>query len=460
MIQADAAKVKEINDDPNPGKLPFIDMSTWDTTPLPVRQWWVPDRFPLRQPALLSGEGAIGKSILALQLLVATVLKTSWLDMFEPLVGPAIYLGCEDERDEIRRRLAPILDYHERRFSDLIEGGFKTLAYAGENAVLATFDRSGCIQQTELFKQLHRTACALRPKGIVIDTVSDVFLGDEIKRDQVRQFGNLLRKLAIDSNSTVLVNSHPSLTGLKSGSGLSGSTQWHNSVRARAYFRKPDSGDDDDETESNGTDDGSRELQFMKNQYGPLGQTIALKWSNGLWLPTTVTGSEATNATVENLFLQLLDRFTAQDRDVSAKKSPTYAPAQFAATPEARKTRVSSKAFADAMERLYAQNTIKTVIEGPPSRQRTRIARVITPASAPPSPAKPDLPVSTAMVAPAVSTADDATFKVIGPEPDGTRCDYCGGSDGVVYLIRCQARGVRSYPLHEQCAEPYFESGQ
>ena len=79
----------------------------------------------------------------------------------------------------------------------------------------------------------------------MIDTVSDVFLGDEIKREQVRQFGSLMRKLAIDADTAAILSSHPSLSGMKSGSGLSGSTQWHNTVRARIYFRKPGNEDDD-----------------------------------------------------------------------------------------------------------------------------------------------------------------------------------------------------------------------
>jgi hypothetical protein len=33
--------------------------------------------------------------------------------------------------------------------------------------------------------------------------------------------------------------SHPSLTGINSGTGLSGTTGWHNSVRARMYFVRP-----------------------------------------------------------------------------------------------------------------------------------------------------------------------------------------------------------------------------
>src|SRR5262249_9784856 len=150
------------------------------------------------------------------------------------------------------------------------------------------------------------------------------------------------------SNSAVIISAHPSLTGISSGSGLSGSTQWHNTVRARAYFRKPKAADeDDDET----PDSGRRELHFHKNQYGPLAHHVELKWSNGLRLRRSVTaGSTNRDTQMEELFLILLRRFTAQGRDVSANKSPTYAPAKFADTPEAKKAKVSSRALATAME--------------------------------------------------------------------------------------------------------------
>jgi len=309
------------------------------------------------------GEGAIGKSILLLQFLAATSLNVPWLDIFNPTPGPTIYLGAEDEEDEIRRRLAAILDYHGRKFADLIEGGFKLLAGAGHNVVLAEFDESGHIKPTPVFERLYQQARRLKPKGIVIDPVSDVFLGQAIDRTQVRQFGGLLRKLAIDCNCGVVIASHPSLTGIKSGSGLSGSSQWHNSVRARAYFRKP-KGDDEDAS----PDDGRRERRFMKNQYGPLGSVINLQWRDGLWLPIPVDIAAQYN--VEALFLRLLVRFIDQKRNVSPNKSSIYAPAKFAEQPEAKEAKVSSKDFAEAMEFLLASGQVVVHEEGPPSRPR------------------------------------------------------------------------------------------
>ena len=59
--------------------LPFIDMSTWDSTPTSARQWYVLDHIPSRQPTLISGEGSIGKSICSLQLL-GSILAVATMD--------------------------------------------------------------------------------------------------------------------------------------------------------------------------------------------------------------------------------------------------------------------------------------------------------------------------------------------------------------------------------------------
>jgi RecA-family ATPase len=60
---------------------------------------------------LLSGEGSIGKSILSLQLAVAVVLGKDWLCSL-PDLGPVIAVCCEDDEDEIWRRLDLILAHY------------------------------------------------------------------------------------------------------------------------------------------------------------------------------------------------------------------------------------------------------------------------------------------------------------------------------------------------------------
>ena len=186
----------------------------------------------------------------------------------------------------------------------------------------------------------------------------------------MRQFVALLRRLAIDANAAVILCSHPSLTGISSGSGLSGSTGWHNAVRARMYLSpaKTEKGEEPDRE--------LRQLDFMKNNYGPLAEKILLRWKNGVFVPEAGSGSlekAAADARTDNLFLDLLRRRTRQGRNVTDRKSPSYAPAAFADEPEAKKEKISGKRFAEAMARLFAAGRIITVREGPPSHARTRI---------------------------------------------------------------------------------------
>jgi RecA-family ATPase len=313
-------EIVEKSEDPPP-KLTFVDVSKWHEHP-PAREWSTLERFPLRQVCLLSGEGAVGKSIVMLQLCAAHVLGKDWLcAMPEP--GPAIYLGAEDDATEMWRRMVPIAQHYGASMSELA-GKFHALDFAGKNAVLAAPDRRGVVQTTPLFRQLREAACDIKPKLIGIDTSADVFAGEENDRSQVRQFIGLLRGLAIDASSTVLVCTHPSLTGINTGTGLSGSTAWHNSVRARAYLHPAT------------TDPQLRELTFKKNNYGPIAERVMLRWKAGVFVPEPSTGSLeelAADRKTEELFLMLLARYAEQGRNVSDKPTaPTYAPTMFSKT--------------------------------------------------------------------------------------------------------------------------------
>ena len=119
----------------------------------------------------------------------------------------------------------------------------------------------------------------------MLDTVADIFPGNENDRSQVSQFVGLLRRLAIEANCAVIVSAHPSLTGINSGTGLSGSTGWHNGVRARMYFKTAATAAGEE------PDKELRELQFMKNNYGPLAEPMLLRWRNGVFVPEGGVGS-------------------------------------------------------------------------------------------------------------------------------------------------------------------------
>jgi RecA-family ATPase len=105
----------------------------------------------------------------------------------------------------------------------------------------------------------------IKPVQIAIDSVANVFAGSEISRTEVQQFVRLMTGLTRVTKGSVILATHPSLTGLSDTSlsheGLSGTTQWHNAVRARAVLKsiKPKDGKD------NGViDTGLRSVPFTR----------------------------------------------------------------------------------------------------------------------------------------------------------------------------------------------------
>ena len=365
---APTAAIRSDADRESETPLPFINFTAWQGKAVPDRAWTVKDRIPMSNVTLLSGEGSIGKSILSLHLSTAVVLGRDWLGTM-PEKGPALVVCCEDDTEELWRRFDLIFSHYGAAYTE-----FKNLyvmALAGEEALLAVPSRNGLIQTTKLFGHIREAACDIRPKLIVLDNAADIFGGNENDRAQVRQFIGMLRSMAIAAGSGVLLTSHPSLTGISSGTGLSGSTAWNASVRSRLYFKRAKT-EKDEEPEPD-----LRVLEVMKSNYGPAGETITLKWKNGLFLPVAgTTGLEklATEQAAEQLFLTLLDTFNQQCRNTSAKpNAPTYAPTLFAKEKQARDRGIRKHAFEVAMRSLFTADKIRLESYGPPSRGTSKL---------------------------------------------------------------------------------------
>jgi RecA-family ATPase len=353
--------------------LRWLDMTSWDRTSVPERQWAIRDRVPLNQAGLFSGEGGTGKSIIELMKNVAHVTGKDWLGSL-PEQGPAFYLGAEDDSDEIHIRLAAIAEHYGVTFGDLTAGGLKILPLLGEDATLCAIGRSGKIEVTGLYRQLYEAAGDIKPRNISIDTLSRAFAGSEIDRVQVYQFAMFMQALAKVAGGSVTVLAHPSLAGIASGSGISGSTAWHGAFRFRQYLKgvKSDGGEQPDSD--------LRELEFKKNQYGPLSESIVLRYQRGLFLPEGGAASldkMAREAMADDLFLNLLQRFAGQGRNVSDKRnSPNYAPTAFADDADAKGLNIRKADFSQAMSRLFNSNRIHVETYGRPARPYTKLAVV------------------------------------------------------------------------------------
>jgi RecA-family ATPase len=343
----------------NDNALPFINPADWHGMPVPTREWFLDGLIPKRQVTILNGDGGVGKSLLALQISAASAMGCQTIGM-QPMAGRVMYLGAEDEADEFHRRLADITYQHHRQMSDLSD--FRLIPMADRDALLAVPDKAGVMQPTDTMVKLIERLTEFRPGFLVLDTSADLFGGDEIKRNHVRQFIAMLRKPAIELDMAVLLLSHPSIQGMQSGTGSSGSTAWNNSVRSRLYLTK-------------GTDDEDmRILTTKKANYGKTGSEIKVRWQDGAFAlddgkPSPVAGF--LNKKADETYVDLLSKLNRQGQRLSPNPSQTYAPKIMAAHADAKS--LTKRQLADAQQRLLDKQTIKIVEEGPASRRYRRL---------------------------------------------------------------------------------------
>jgi RecA-family ATPase len=342
--------------------------------PEPQRKWIVEDVVPDETLTLLTGEGGIGKTTLAFQLAVAMRTDGDWLGM-KVTQGTVFFVTSEDDRKDVNLNLRAILKAER-----------KSLAHCPDLHILPLADRDAClaaaltklgpISATPLWRALVRIVERRKPRLVIFDALADLFGGEENSRRHARGFIVLLKQLAIRQKLAVILIAHPSLAGMNSGSGLSGSTDWHNGPRARLYFERPK------DKEGKTFDDDSRILTVKKVQYAREGTVFRVRRKAGFFVYEGREGGStfdraASAAKAETVFLTLLQAFEDQGRSVSPNPSNSYAPIVFERESDA--DGVTKAALARAMSKLLKAKRIHIEPFGPPSRQR----RKLTPGPAP-----------------------------------------------------------------------------
>jgi RecA-family ATPase len=251
--------------------------------PVPPRRWIVEGLIPAGNVTMLAGDGGLGKSLLALQLLTCTAIGKPWLG-FGTLACPCLGVFCEDDLDELHRRQADINAHYECAFSDLASCTW--MPRVGENNLLMTFGKDGPGQTTSFYGEVLRQVEALKARLVALDSLHDLFGGDENRRAEARQFIAALRTLVLRYDGAVLLLCHPSLSGMNTGTGTAGSTAWNNAVRSRLYLTRPTPSKRTDQAQSQ-EDEGDaneRVLKTMKANYSGLGGKVRLLWQDGVFV--------------------------------------------------------------------------------------------------------------------------------------------------------------------------------
>ena len=239
----------------------------------PARQWVLDNWIPRGTVTALFGDGGVGKTLIAQQLANCLALGRGFMNTH---VRPAnvLFIACEDDTEELHRRQFDINNWLNnptgpdnlylwpRVGFDNILASFKE----GEHAAEAFYD---------LIKaEIERIQTPDKDTVIFLDTAADMYGGNENSRREVNMFlKTYLGSLCVQYKATIIVLAHPSVAGMASGSGMSGSTAWNNGVRGRFYLTKADGGLDEE-----------RVLSRKKSNYSSAGddESINLIWEAGV----------------------------------------------------------------------------------------------------------------------------------------------------------------------------------
>jgi len=332
----------------------------WEGKKAPPRKWIVPNYIPDGTVTLLYADGGTGKSYLKLQLAVARATAREWIGLI-PEPGRTLVLSTEDDLDEMWRRLEGMLPFFGARMADL--GDIRLVDLVGENSVLGLLQK-GVIEPTPMYQSLDEFMADFEPGLVCLDVLADLFSGEENNRPQVTQFVGLLKRLCRKHHCAILLLAQPSVSGMNSGTGTSGSTGWNNSGRSRLYFQRVKT------SEGGEPNKNLRTFEGKKANYSEVGGKFDVEWKDGLFrrvIGPTGFDKMAADQKAEDLFLSQLARFDGSGRSVSDSPGANYAPTKFASD------KPTQELLKLAMFRLFDKRTIKIEPGGSPSRPTKRI---------------------------------------------------------------------------------------
>jgi RecA-family ATPase len=312
-------------------KLPWIDPTKLDGKTVPEREWLVEGLIPARAVTMINGDGGLGKSLLAMQLMTCCALDKPWLGK-ETAHVKAMGVFCEDDEDELHHRQDAINRHYGCTFADLAD--CRWLSRVGNENTLVEFltryndgEKREEFEETYLVSHITNAAREFGAQLLVLDSLHDLFSGNENSRQQARQFIQILREIAIEISGAVVLLAHPSMSGMASGTGAAGSTAWNNAVRSRLYLTKPTLAADQPE------DKDARCLKTMKANYGSTGDEILIRYQSGAFAldgfedEDTGTVARIEARSLDHRILDALRNLATNRKPVSDKqRASNYAP--------------------------------------------------------------------------------------------------------------------------------------
>ena len=224
---ADAKETPESSHDLAP-----LDWADLERTPPEPAVFRVAGWLPERTTTLLSANGGVGKSNLALQLAVALASGSEFMGL-DVMPSRVLVISAEDEARTVHFRVANICADVGLSLSALSD---RVVVYDMAQADCVLWAEHG---MTERMQWLSDAVERHRAQVVIIDNSSDVYAANENDRSSVRGFMRALNMIAAHHSCACLLLAHVDKASVRMGAGLdtdstfSGSTAWNNSARSR-----------------------------------------------------------------------------------------------------------------------------------------------------------------------------------------------------------------------------------
>ena len=277
------------------------------------QEWLVENWLPHRAVTMLTGQGGVGKSRLALQLAWALATGTQWLGQAGKMPTPGgtyggdfiplepvstLYATWEDSRAQIQGRLHWLTSgYH-------VDAQFYGADMRAYGAMWSGASAGQAPRLTKAGVELRAEAERLNAKILVVDTLGVANRASEIDRAEVGAFFADFSYWADTAGCAVLLVAHPP----KTDSIYSGSTGMLGGVRALLNLERVE-----DKCSHSAHSDGepcvkpyAYRLRNAKQNYAPDGmRSIWLRNDNGLWVedarPTWITENQSGEKTAPTI---------------------------------------------------------------------------------------------------------------------------------------------------------------
>lgn len=270
--------------------------------------WIIPDLLVKGHVVGLYGTGGVGKSLIAVQLGMCVAAGIPFCGQKVVAQMPVVYLGCEDEAIETNFRITQVRESEEYRRATFGKTNIPFYSWVrdGMDSVIAKPGYGGDLVAGAFLQLLEDRLSKLPigPKMLILDNVSDIFLGDENIRVQVNRFckyilGDLRKKFDL----TIVLLAHPSRAGAIDQ--MSGSTAWQSAVRSRLAMVQ-----DEDEVIEH------RILRVMKTNRGTPDFEVPVRWEAWRYRERIKVESRLPRI---RLLAEALDRMTFSDEGIQIK---------------------------------------------------------------------------------------------------------------------------------------------